>query len=122
MLLKVYPDIANAFDTINDIFLFKLGKFAFDQNFIQFFAYLSNRTQSVSVVAEVLIEIGIIGGPHGSVFALFMFSVYMKDLRTLLENSSFISLPTTKKIYQALMIYISVQKDSDRAIKWSKNN
>ena len=33
---------------------------------------------------------GTSGGPHGSVFAVFIFAVYINDLQSLVENSTYL--------------------------------
>ena len=81
--ITVYLDIAKAFDTIIfNIVLQKLARFGFDEKFLKFFAsYLDDRQQRVKI-AEIYSNFSKIlsGGPQGTIFAVFLFSVYINDL------------------------------------------
>ena len=122
--LSVYLDIAKAFDTINhNAILLKLTHFGFDNQFLKFFAdYLSNRTQCVFVKDDYSSELAVTsGGPQGSVFAVFMFAVYINDLPSLMENSTYLFADDTKIIGSQMNLF-SLQNDLNKAIKWSKEN
>ena len=87
--LSIYLDIAKAFDSINHkAILLKLMHLGFDNQFLKFFSdYLSKRTQCVYVKDEYSSELTVTsGGPQGSLFAVFMFAVYINDLPSLMEN------------------------------------
>ena len=81
--ITVHLDIAKAFDTINFNFVLqKLARFGFDKEFLKFFAsYLVNRQKSVKVADSYSTFSKISsGGPQGSIFAVFLFYVYINDL------------------------------------------
>ena len=94
-------DIAKAFDTNNFyIVLQKLARFGFDENFLNFFAsYLGNRQQSVKIADSYSTFTKIsIGGPQGSIFAVFLFSSYINDLSDQLIYKTFLYADDTKII------------------------
>ena len=91
--ITVYLDIAKAFDTINfNIVLQKLARFGFDEKFLKFFAsYLVDRQQRVKIADSYSTFSKISsGGPQGSIFAVFLFSVYINDLPDQLNNKTFL--------------------------------
>ena len=92
-------------------------------NFSSFFAdCLANRTQTVYVKDENSSELTVTsGGPRGSVFAVFMFAVYINDLPSLMGNSTYL-LADDAKIIGSQMNLFSLQNDVNKAIKWSKDN
>ena len=59
------------------------------------------------------------GGPQGSVFAVFMFAVYISDLPSRMENSTYLFADDTKIIGSQMSLF-SLQNDLNKAIKWSK--
>ena len=84
--------------------------------------YLSNRTQWVYVKDEYSSELTVTsGGPQGSVFAVFMFAVYINNLPSLMENSTYIFGDDTKNIGSQMKLFL-LQTDLNKAIKWSKEN
>ena len=122
--LTLYLDIANAFDTINhNAILLKLMHFGFDNQFVKFSAdYLSNRTQCVFVKDEYSSENCYELWSTGSVFAVFMFAVYIDDLPSLMENSTYLFADDTKIIVSQMNLF-SLQNDfRKKAIKLSKEN
>ena len=117
--LSIYLDIAKAFDTINhNAILSKPMHFGFDIQFLKFFAdYLSNGTQCVFVKDYYSSEKTVTsGGPQGSVFAVFMFAVYINDLPSLMENSTYL-FADDKKIIGCQMKLFLLQNDLNKAIK-----
>ena len=58
------------------------------------------------------------GGPQRSMFAFFMFAVYMNDLQPLMENSTYLFADDTKIIGSQLNLLL--QNNVNNAIKWSK--
>ena len=125
--LSIYPDIAKAFNTKNhNAILLKLMHFGFDDQFLSFFAdYLSNRTQCFYIKEEYSSELTVTsGGPQSSessVFAVFIFAVYINDLPSLIGNSTYLFADDTKIIGSQMKLF-SLQKDFKNAIKWSKEN
>ena len=120
--LSIYLDIAKAFDTMNhNAILLKLMHFGFYNQFLKFFAdFLSNRTQCVFVKDDYSSEFAVTSGdPQGSVYAVFMFSVYINDLPSLMENSTYLFADDIKIIGSQRNL-ISLQNDLNKAIKWSK--
>ena len=73
-------------------------RFGFDNLFLKFFAdYSSNRTQCVYIKDEYSSQLTVTSGfPRGSVFAVFMFAVYINDLPSLMESSNICLLMTQK--------------------------
>ena len=61
------------------------------------------------------------GGPQGSVFAVLMFAVYINDLPSLMENSTYL-FADDSKIIGSQMTLLSLQIVLNKAIKWSKEN
>ena len=115
-VLSIYLDIAKAFNTINhNAILLKLMHFGFDNQFLKCFAdYLTNRTQCVFVKDDYSSELTVTcGGPQGSVFAVFMFAVYINDLPSLMENSTYLLADDTKIIGSQLNLF-SLQNDLKR--------
>ena len=88
-----------------------------------FFAdYLSNRTQCVFVKDDYSSELTVTsGGSQGSVFAVFMFAVYINDLPYLKDNSTYLFADDTKIIGSQMNLFL-LQNDLNKAIKWSKEN
>ena len=83
MPMTVYLDIAKAFDTINyNIIFLKLCRMGFDSAFLRFFASnLTDRQQRVVIsCAKSDFRPITSGGPQGSMFTVFLFSVYINDL------------------------------------------
>ena len=103
--------------------MFKRIVFGFDNQFLKVFAaYLSNRTQCVFVKDDYLSELTVTsGGPQGSVFAVFVFAVYINDLPSPMENSTYLFADDTKIIGSQMNLF-SLQSDLNKAIKWSKEN
>ena len=98
--ITVYLDIAKDFDMINfNIVLQKLACFGFDDKFLNFFAsYLVDRQQRVTIADSYSTFSKISsGGPQGSIFAVFLFSVYINDLPDQLNNKTFLYADDTKK-------------------------
>ena len=106
--LSIYLDIAKAFDTINhNAILLKLMHFGLDNQILKFFAdYLSNRMQCVFVKDDYSSELTVTsGGPQGSVFAVFMFAVYINGLPSLMENSTYLFADDTKIIRSQMNLF-----------------
>ena len=83
---------------------------------------LLSRIQCVYVKDEYSSELTVTsGGPQGSVFAVFMFPVFINDLPSLMENSRYVFADDTK-IIGSQMKFFSIQNDLNNAIKWSKEN
>ena len=61
------------------------------------------------------------GGPQGSIFAVFLFSVYINDLPDQLNNKTFLYADDTKIIGQ-ISERAKFQFDINRAIEWSGSN
>ena len=93
MPMTVYLDIAKAFDTINyNIILSKLCRIGFDSAFLRFFAsYLTDRQQRVVISCGKSDFRPITsGGPQGSIFTVFLFSVYIYDLTEIIVNECYL--------------------------------
>ena len=103
--------------------LLKLMHFGFDNKFLKFFGdYLSNRAQCVYVKDEYSSEFTVTsGGPQGSVFAVFMLAVYLNNLPSLMESSTYLFANDTKNIGSQMGLF-SLHNDLSKAIKWSKEN
>ena len=97
--------------------------FGFDEKFLKFFAsYLVDRQQKVKIADSYLTFSKISsGGPQGSLFAVFLFSVYINDLPDQLNNKTFLYADDTKKIGQ-ISEREELQFDINRAIEWSGSN
>ena len=92
-------DIAKTFDSIShNIILYQLAKTSFDHEFLQFFAsYLTNRKQIVFSRNTLSHSRNILSGsPHGSIFAVFLFSSYINDMPEIIDNPSFLYAENTK--------------------------
>ena len=61
------------------------------------------------------------GGPQGSVLAVFMFAVYINDLPSLMENSTYLFADDTEMVGSQINLFL-LQNDLNKAIKWSKEN
>ena len=61
------------------------------------------------------------GGPQGSVLAVFLFAVYINDLPSLMENSTYLFADDTEIIGSQINLFL-LQNDLNKAIKWSKEN
>ena len=59
------------------------------------------------------------GGPQGSVFAVFMFVVYINDLPSVMENSTYPFALDTKIIGSQMNLF-TLQNDLNKAMKLSK--
>ena len=124
MPMTVYLDIAKAFDTINyNIILLKLCQMGFDSAFLRFCA--SNLTDRQK---RVVISCGksdfqpiTSGGPQGSIFTVFLFSVYINDLPEVIVNECYLFADDTK-IVSTVDNRIQLEKDTENAIVWSKEN
>ena len=64
---------------------------------------------------------GTSGGPHGSVFAVLIFAVYINDLQSLMENSAYL-FADDKKYFGSQMNIFSLPNDSKKAINCLKEN
>ena len=94
-------DFAKTFDSIShNIILYKLAKIGFDHEFFQFFAsYLTNRKQIIFLRNTLCHSRNITsGGPQGSNFAVFLFSLYKNDMPEVIDNPSFLYTDDTKII------------------------
>ena len=122
--ITVYLDIAKAFDTINfNNVLQKLTRFGFEEKFLKFIAsYLVDRQQRVKI-ADGYLKFWKISseGPQGSIFAVFMFSVYINDLPDQLNDKTFLY-ADDKKIIGQISEQEKLQFDLNRAIEWSGSN
>ena len=124
MPMTVYLDIAKAFDTINyNIILVKLCRMGFDSAFLRFFAsYLTDRQQRVVISCGKSDFRPITsGGPQGSIFTMFLFSVYINDLPEIIVNECFLYADDTK-IVSTVDNKMQLEKDIENAIVWSKEN
>ena len=124
MPMTVYLDIAKAFDTINyNIILVKLCRMGFDSAFFRFFAsYLTDRQQRVVISCGKSDFRPITsGGPQGSIFTVFLFSVYINDLPEIIVNECFLYADDTK-IVSTVDNKMQLEKDIENAIVWSKEN
>ena len=118
-LYQVYLDIAKIFDMINfNILLQKLARFGFVEKFLKFFdSYLVERQQRVKIADSYSTFSKISSGsPQGSIFAVFLFSVYMNDLPDQLNNKTFLYADGTKIIGQ-ISKREELQFDINRAIE-----
>ena len=92
MPMTVYLDIAKAFALINyNIILLKLCQMGFDSAFLRFFAsYLTDRKQRV-VISCGKSDLRPItsGGPQGSSFTMFLFSVNINDLPEIIVSECY---------------------------------
>ena len=101
--ITVYFDIAKAFDTINfNIVVQKLARFGLDGKFLKFLAsYLVDRRQRVKIADSYSTFSKISSrGPQGSIFAVFLFSLYKNDLPDQFNNKTFLYADDTKIIGQ----------------------
>ena len=124
MPMTVYLDIAKAFDTIKyNIILLKLCRMGFDSAFLRFFAsYLTDRQQRVVISCRKSDFRSITsGGPQGSIFTVFLFSVYINDLTEIIVNECYLY-ADDKKIVRIADNKIQLEKDIENAIVWSKEN
>ena len=124
MPMTVYLDIAKAFDTINyKIILVKLCRMGFDSAFLRFFgSYLTDRQQRFVISCGKSDFRPITsGGPQGSIFAVFLFSVYINDLPEIIVNECFLYADDTK-IVSTVDNKMQLEKDIESAIVWSKEN
>ena len=122
--MTVYQDIAKAFDTINyNIILLKLCQMGFDSAFLRFFAsYLTDRKQRVVIPCGNSDFRPITsGGPQGSIFTVFPFSVYLNDLPEIIVNECSLYADDTK-IVSTVDNSIQLEKDIENAIVGSKEN
>ena len=124
MPMTVYIDIAKAFDTINcNIILLKLCRMRFDSAFLRYFAsFLTDRQQRVVISCGKSDFRPITsGGPQGSIFTVFLFSVYINDLPEIIVNECYLYADDTK-IVSTVDNRIELEKDIENAIVWSKEN
>ena len=124
MPMTVYLDIAKAFGTINyNIILLKLCRMGFDSAFLRFFAsHLTDRQQRVLISCGKLDFRPITsGGPQGSIFTVFLFSVYINDLPEIIVNERYLYADDTK-IVSTVDNRIQLEKYIENAIVWSKEN
>ena len=119
--MTVYLDTAKAFDTINyNIILLKLFRMGFDSAFLRFFASnLTDRQQRV-VISCGKSDVRPItsGGPQGSIFTVFLFSVYINDLPEIIANECYLYADDTK-IVSTVDNRKQLEKDIENAIVWS---
>ena len=124
MPMSVYLDIAKAFDKINyNIILLKLCRTGFNSAFLRFFAsYSTDRLQRVVISCGKSDFRQITsGGPQGSIFAVFLFSVYINDLPEIIVNECYLYADDTK-IVSTVDNKIQMEKNIENAIVWSKEN
>ena len=113
-----------ASDTINyKIILLKICRMRFDSVFLRFFAsYLTDRQQRVVISCGKSDFRPITsGGPQGSIFTVFLFSVYINDLPEIIVNECYLYADDTK-IVSTVDNGIQLEKDIENAIVWSKEN
>ena len=99
--LSIKLDTAKTFDKINhNAIWLKLMHFGFDNQFLKLFAsYSSNRTHCVDVKDEYSSELTVTSGaPQCSGFAVLVFSVYINDLLSPIENRADLPADDTKII------------------------
>ena len=99
MPMTVYLDIGKAFDTNNyNIILLKLYRKGFDSAFLRFFAsYLTDRQQRVVIsCGKSNFRPITSGGRQGSIFTVFLFSVYINDLPEIIVNECYLYADDTK--------------------------
>ena len=122
--LSIHLDIAKAFVTINHkAILLKLMHFGLVL-ITKFSIFLQNIYQierSVYVEDEYSSELTVARGrPQGSGFAVFMLAVYINELASLMEKSTFFA-DDTKNIGSQMNLFL-LQNDLNNATKWSKEN
>ena len=61
-------------------------------------------------------------GQLGSVFAVFVFAVYINDLPSLMENSTYLFADDTKIIVSQMNLFLLQNDFRKKAIKLSKEN
>ena len=95
----------------------------FDSAFLRFFAsYLTDRQQRVVISCGKSDFRPITsGGPQGSIFTLFLFSVYINYLPEIIVNECYLYADDTK-IVTTVDNKIQLEKDIGKTIVWSKEN
>ena len=95
----------------------------FDSPFLKFFAsYLTDRQQRIVISCGKLDFRPITSvGPRGSIFTVFLFSVYINDLHQIIV-SEFYSYADDTKIVSTVDNKIRLEEDILNATVWSKEN
>ena len=113
MPMAVYLDISKAFDTINyNIILLKLCRMGFDSAFSRFFAsYLTDRQQRVVIsCGKSDFQPFTSSAPQGSIFTVFLFSVYINVLPEIIVNECYLY-ADDKKIVSTVDSKIQLEKN-----------
>ena len=95
----------------------------FDSAFLRFFAsYLTDRQQRVVISCGNSDFRPISSGePQGSIFTVFLFSVYINDVPEIIINECYLYADDTK-IFSTVDNKTQLGKDCENAIVWSKEN
>ena len=125
----VLMDLSKAFDCLNhNLLIAKLFAYGFDRKSLYLiWDYLNNRWQRVKIDSSFSTWYELtVGVPQGSVLGPLLFNVYLNDLFFTNDSTEVCNFADDTSLYSCNknleIVLNSLEKDSNMAIKWFKNN
>jgi len=125
----VLMDLSKAFDCIpHELLIAKLAAYGFDKKTLKFLlSYLKGRKQSVNIKGKLSSYMDVLAGvPQGSILGPVIFNIFINDMHNIFDKCCLNNYADDNTLDDHASsvpeLVDSLEKDSQKAIDWFKNN